>query len=313
LSAHHHHVSDRAATSRKLSVAAAATLLFVAAELLLGWRARSLALMGDALHNLTDAVALLLAFAAIRIERRPATQAKTYGYQRAGILAAFINAASLLAFTLYIFYEAATRLRAPRGVDSGVMLYTAVVALLLNTAITVALHREGQHDVNVRGAVVHMLGDAVSSVGIIIAALLIRATGSARWDALVSIGIGLLILWSSWDILRETINLLLEGTPRGIDPEKVTAAIASLEGIEGVHHVHIWALGPSRPALSCHLLVGDVPLRHTGTLRERICDTLHRDFGIEHTTIQFEFAQCDEDDPYCVPYSDSAQPREIGS
>lgn len=309
----HHHGSDRSGVSRKLIVAAAATLLFVIAELLLAWRANSLALLGDALHNLTDALALLLALAAVRIERRPATQAKTYGYQRAGILAAFVNSASLVAFTLFIFVEAANRLRLPHPVDSRLMLITAALALVLNTTITVMLHREGRNDVNIRSAVMHMLGDALSSVGIIAAAILINTTGSSRWDALVSIAIGLLILWSSWDILRETINLLLEGTPRGIDPEAVSRAIGAIEGVHGLHHLHIWALGPSRPALSCHLMVGDVPLRNTGTLRDRVTDMLHRDFSIEHATIQFEFAQCDEDDPYCVPYGEAAQaPRTRG-
>lgn len=307
MSGHHHHAGDRRGVSRKLIVAAGATLLFVVIELFLAWRANSLALLGDALHNLTDALALLLALAAVRIERRPATQAKTYGYQRAGILAAFVNSASLLAFTLFIFVEAADRLRLPHAVNSRLMLITAAIAVVLNTTITVTLHREGREDVNIRSAVMHMLGDALSSVGIIAAAILINTTGSSRWDALVSIAIGLLILWSSWDILRETINLLLEGTPRGIDPEAVSRAIGEIDGVHGVHHLHIWALGPSRPALSCHLMVGDVPLRNTGTLRDHVTEMLHRDFSIEHATIQFEFAQCDEDDPYCVPYGESAQ------
>jgi len=297
---HHHHPE---AVSRKLVLAAVATFLFVLVEAAIGFFSGSLALVGDSLHNLTDTVALLLALFAVRLGKRPATTAKTYGYQRAGILAAFINAGTLVAFTAFIFIEAFERFRTPRAVDSGLMLVTAAVAVVLNTVITLALRVEGKHDVNIRSAVVHMLGDAVSSAGIIVAAILIRVTGSTRWDPAISVVIGILILWSSWGILRETVNLLLDGTPRGIDPDAVAAALASVDGVQGVHHLHVWALGPSRPALSCHLMVGDVPLKTTGKLLDRITAMLEEEFHIEHSTIQFEFANCDVDDPFCVPYT----------
>jgi len=298
----HHHAAGH--TSRKLLIASIATAAFVVVEIVAGIRANSLALVGDALHNVTDTLALLLALFAVRVERRPATSAKSYGWHRAGVLAAFINAGALAAFTIFLFVEAAQRLRAPASVNSSVMLLTAGAALVLNGAITLWLRGEGRHDLNIRGAALHMLGDAISSAGIIAAALLIRRTGALFWDPAVSIAIGVLILWSSWGILREAINLLLEGTPEGIDPDSVTRAIAALDGVDGVHHLHIWALGPSRPALSCHLMVGDVPLRSTGNLLERVNAMLERDYGITHTTIQFEFASCDVDDPYCVPYGE---------
>ena len=297
----HHHAGQ---TSRKLLIAAIATAIFVIVEVTVGIRAGSLALVGDALHNVTDALALLLALFAVRLERRPATSAKSYGWHRAGVLAAFINAGALAAFTIFLFIEAAQRLRAPANVNSSAMLITAAAALLLNGAITLWLRGDGKHDLNVRGAMLHMFGDAISSAGIIAAAILIRTTGALFWDAAVSIAIGVLILWSSWTILREAINLLLEGTPAGIDPEAVTHAIASLDGVDGVHHLHIWALGASRPALSCHLMVGDIPVRSTGNLLARVNEILEREYGITHTTIQFEFASCDADDPYCVPYGD---------
>jgi cobalt-zinc-cadmium efflux system protein len=296
----HHHSH---AVSRKLVVASIATIAFVVIELGVGLWSQSLALIGDSIHNFTDSLALLLALFALRLERRPATAAKSYGYHRAGVLAAFINAGTLLALTIYIFWEAVARLRAPHQVDSRAMLVTAIAALLLNTAITLWLREDGRHDINIRSAVLHMLGDAVSSAGIVIAALLIRFTGAAYWDAVVSLGIGVLILWSSWGVLREAVNLLLEGTPAGIDPEAVTRALAALDGVEGVHHLHIWALAPSRPALSCHLMVGDVPVKSTGNLLSRVNRILETDFGIAHTTIQFEFASCDVNDPLCVPYS----------
>src|SRR3954447_20481913 len=226
---HHHH--HGATASRKLLIASIATASFVIIEIVVGIRANSLALIGDALHNVTDTLALLLALFAVRVERRPATTAKSYGWHRAGVLAAFINAGALAAFTIFLFIEAAQRLRAPASLNSSAMLITAGAALVLNGAITLWLRVEGRHDLNIRGAVLHMLGDAISSAGIIIAALLIRRTGALFWDPAVSIAIGVLILWSSWGILREAINLLLEGTPDGIDPEAVTRAIAALDGM----------------------------------------------------------------------------------
>jgi cobalt-zinc-cadmium efflux system protein len=301
---HHHHANHGAAASHKLLIASIATAAFVVVEIIVGVRANSLALVGDALHNVTDTLALLLALFAVRVARRPATSAKSYGWHRAGVLAAFINAGALAAFTIFLFVEAAQRLRAPANVNGGAMLVTAGAALVLNGAITLWLRGEGRHDLNIRGAVLHMLGDAISSAGIIAAALLIRRTGALFWDPAVSIAIGVLILWSSWGILREAINLLLEGTPEGIDPEAVTRAIAALDGVDGVHHLHIWALGASRPALSCHLMVGDIPVRSTGNLLARVNELLEYEYGIDHTTIQFEFANCDVDDPYCIPYGE---------
>jgi cobalt-zinc-cadmium efflux system protein len=296
--AHHHHHD----LSRKLTIATAANLLVVAAEVLVGVRAGSLALIGDALHNLTDAAALLITLFAVRLERRAPTSAKSFGYQRAGILAAFINAAMLLTFTLFFFHEAYERLRAPRSVSTMAMLITATIALLVNGATALSLHHDSRDDVNIRGAFVHMVGDAVSSAGIIVAAVLIRLTGTPIWDAAVSILIGLMILWSSYGVLRESVNLLLEGTPSAIDPGAVTRSLGEVDGIYGVHHLHIWALGPSSPALSCHLMVGDVPVKETSRILDEINAMLARDYRIAHTTVQFEFAMCAEDDPYCVPF-----------
>jgi cobalt-zinc-cadmium efflux system protein len=191
----------------------------------------------------------------------------------------------------------------PHAVDSRAMLVVAAAAFVLNAAITWWLHDEGRDDLNVRSAMLHMLGDAVSSAGIVVAALLIRATGAVSWDPAVSMLIGVLILWSSWAVLREAVDLLLEGTPRGIDPDAVTRSLAAVDGVYGVHHLHIWALGHSRPALSCHLMVGDIPVKSTGTLLDRVNHVLEQEYRIVHSTIQFEFANCDEGDPFCVPYT----------
>lgn len=298
----HDHAGHSLSLSRKLTVATAANLLVVAGEIAIGIHSGSLGLIGDGLHNLTDAGALIIALVAVRLARRPPTSVKSFGYQRAGILAAFINAGALVAFTLFIFHEAWSRLSEPREVQTAPMLAAATVALCVNAATALSIRHESHHDVNIRGAFVHMIGDAVSSAGILVAALLIRSTGSPVWDTLVSILIGLLILWSSYGVLRESVNLLLEGTPEGIDPESVTRSLGQIEGIHGVHHLHIWALGPSSPALSCHVMVGDVPLRNTAVVLEEVNALLAREYRIAHTTIQFEFAECDVNDPFCVRF-----------
>lgn len=298
----HHHHHHGGSISRKLTIATVANLAVVVAEIAVGIYAGSLSLIGDALHNLTDAGALLIALLAVRLERRQPTTEKSFGYQRAGILAAFINAGLLVAFTIFIFSESWARLHHPRAIETLPMLIAAAIALFVNAATAVSIHHESRDDVNIRGAFVHMIGDAVSSAGIIVAALLIRATGSPVWDAVTSVLIGLLILWSSYGVLRESVNLLLEGTPAGIDPHDVTQSLGRIDGIYGVHHLHIWALGPSSPALSCHLMVGDVPVKTTSKLLDEINAMLAAEYRIAHTTIQFEFAECAEDDPYCVPF-----------
>jgi cobalt-zinc-cadmium efflux system protein len=301
---HHHHGHSHAhheGVTRKLSVATAANMLVVIAELSIGFYAGSLALIGDALHNLTDSVALVIALIAVRLEKRAPTTEKSFGYQRAGVLAAFINAGMLMTFTLLIFKEAFERLRAPQDVQPSLMLVTAAVAMLVNIATALSIRHASREDVNIRGAFVHMVGDAVSSAGIIVAALIIRFTGQSQWDAIISMFIGVLILWSSYGVLKESVNLLLEGTPAGIDPEDVTRSLGQIEGIYGVHHLHIWALGPSSPALSAHLMVGDVPVKTTEALRDKVTEMLAHEYRIAHCTIQFEFSECSPDDPYCVP------------
>ena len=306
--AHHHHGHSHSPTiSRKLTIATGANLVVVVAELAIGYYAGSLALLGDALHNLTDSLALVIALIAVRLERRAPTVEKSFGYQRAGVLAAFINAGMLMAFTVLLFIEAWERLQNPHPVQPSLMLITAAVAMVVNISTAMSIHRDSQHDVNIRGAFVHMVGDAVSSAGIIVAAIIIRITGASHWDAVITIFIGLLILWSSYGVLKESVNLLLEGTPAGIDPDEVIQALGRIDGIHGVHHLHIWALGPSSPALSAHLMVGDVPLKNTAPLLAEVTEMLAHEYRIAHCTIQFEFTECAPDDPYCVPFTSAAR------
>lgn len=287
--AHHHH---HGATGSVLRWSLAATALFVVIEVWAGFRAHSLALLSDAGHNFTDAGALLLAWVGFRLQAKPADEIKTYGYHRAGVLSAFVNALTLLALSGLIFYEAIQRFRNPEPVHETVMMAVAAIGLALNGAIVLALRAASRHDINVRGAFIHMLGDALGSIAIIIGAVAIRLTGWQQLDPALSVAIGLLIVWSALDITRESLNILLEGLPRGIKLADVTGAMREQEGVLDVHDLHIWSLGSSTHALSCHVVIADVPPSASDVILRRVNGVLADRFHISHTTIQFEHVGC---------------------
>jgi len=279
-------------TGRVLGWSVAATVAFVALEAAAGVRAHSLALLSDAGHNFTDALALLLAAFGFYLESRPADEEKTYGYHRAGVLAAFINALTLLLLALFIFHESYRRLVVPPTVDELTMLLVAGLGLLVNVAIMRGLRAGKNSDLNIRAAYAHMLGDALGSIGIILGAIAIRYTGWQRIDPALSILIGLLIVWTAWDIVKESLNILLEGLPRGMRLHHVVAAIRGVEGVLEVHDLHVWSLGSSVHALSCHVLIRDLPPSESESILKRINAELDARFHIRHTTIQFEHARC---------------------
>jgi cobalt-zinc-cadmium efflux system protein len=287
--AHDHH---HGGTGRVLAWSLAATVAFVALEAAAGLRAHSLALLSDAGHNFTDALALLLAWFGCRLEARPADEVKTYGYHRAGVLAAFLNALTLALLSLWIFYESVHRLRRPQPVAEGTMLAVAVAGLLLNTIIMLGLRRASRRDLNVRSASVHMLGDAIGSLGIIAGAVAIHYTGWQAIDPALSILIGALIVWTAWDIIHESLNILLEGLPRGLELKAVVASMRAVEGVLDVHDLHIWSLGSSIHALSCHVLIEDVPPSASEAILRGVNRVLAERFDIRHTTVQFEHAVC---------------------
>jgi cobalt-zinc-cadmium efflux system protein len=286
--AHRHHGN----MGKVLGWSLAATLAFVTVELAAGLRAHSLALLSDAGHNFTDALALLLAAFGFYLESRPADEEKTYGYHRAGVLAAFVNAVTLLALSLYIFYESYRRLVNPRAVNEGTMLWVAGLGLAVNAVIMWGLKAGKDHNLNIRAAFVHMLGDALSSIGIVFGAVAIHYTGWQRIDPALSVLIGLLIVWTAWDIVRESLNILLEGLPRGLRLADVTAAVRGVEGVLEVHDLHVWSLGSSVHALSCHVMIDDVTASKSDVILKRINGELAARFHIHHTTIQFEHACC---------------------
>jgi cobalt-zinc-cadmium efflux system protein len=268
------------------------TAAFVVVEAAAGLRAHSLALVADAGHNFTDALALLLAWFGVYFERKPPDESRTYGYQRAGVLAAFVNALALLVLAGYILFESAQRWREPRQVNQTIMLAVAALALVVNGAIMLGLRRRRGHDINLRSAWAHMFGDAVGALGIVIGALIIRQTGWVRVDPLLSALIGLLIVWTAWAIIKESLNILLEGLPRGLKLKAVVAAMREVEDVLDVHDVHIWSLGSSTRALSCHVLIQDVPLSASDSILQRLNAMLEERFEIHHTTVQFEHVSC---------------------
>lgn len=287
------HTHRRTRLGRVLVWSLAATAGFVAVEVIAGFKAHSLALLSDAGHNFTDALALALAGLGFYFESRPADEVKTYGYHRAGVLAAFVNALTLLGLAGFILWESYHRLLAPRPVDELIMLVIAALGLVVNVAIMAGLNRDQGHDLNVRAAYVHMLGDALGSVGILAGALVIRYTGWDIVDPILSIGIALLIIWTAWEIVRDTLNILLEGLPRGMSLETVCRAMREIPGVKDVHDLHIWSLGTKTHALSCHVVIADIPPSESEPLLRRLNRMLGERFGIHHTTVQFEHAECD--------------------
>ena len=268
------------------------TCAFVVLELVAGIRAHSLALLSDAGHNFTDALSLALAWIGFYLQSKPADETKTYGYHRAGVLSAFVNALTLVVLSAWILYESLDRLRHPEPVNEVVMIAVAAVGLLMNGGIMLALRQASKGDLNIRGAFIHMLGDALGSVAIIIGAIAIRYTGWSQVDPILSILMAVLIVWTAWDIIRESLNILLEGLPRGIRLGDVTAAMKTTDGVLDVHDLHIWSLGSSAHALSCHVLIEDVPPSASDVILRRLNHMLEDNFHIAHTTVQFEHVSC---------------------
>jgi cobalt-zinc-cadmium efflux system protein len=277
-----------------------ATSAFVVIELLAGLHAHSLALVSDAGHNATDALALVLAWFAVFLQSKPADESRTFGYHRASVLAAFVNALVLIFLSLWMLYESWMRFLHPTAVDESVMLWVAAGAVILNGGIMLGLQRAGSKDINMRGAFFHMLGDLLGAVAIIAGALIIRATGWTRIDPILSALIAILIVWTAWDITHEAMNILLEGLPRGVRLGDVTAAVSKVDGVLDVHDLHIWSLGSSSHALSCHVLIEDMPPSRSDAILQRLTAVLGERFQIHHTTVQFEHASCAISDHGCV-------------
>ena len=289
----HHPAHARGATGNVLISSLALTLLFVAGEAVAGLWSHSLALLSDAGHNFTDAFGLVLAATAFYLEARPGDSVKTFGYQRSGVLAAFVNALLLVGFSVFLIWESYRRLLAPEPIQTGIMLWVAVIGLAVNLTIAWGLgtgrHR---HDLNIRATFLHQIGDAASCLAIIVGAIVIRYTGWLAVDPILSIVMSVVIIWTAWDIFRDSLNILLEGLPKGLKFAEVTEAIRHAQGVEEVHDLHVWSLGSEDRALSCHLVIEDMPPSESESILSNVNHILAERFGIHHTTIQFEHTRC---------------------
>lgn len=279
-------------TGRVLRISLVVTLLYIVLLVVSGIRAHSLALLSEAGHNLSDFLALLLSWLAVYLEGRPPSATKTYGYRRAGVLAALVNSLSLIVVAFFIFYEAIQRWRSPEHVHAGTMIAVAAAGVVMNGVIAFLLWRSGR-DVNVRSAFLHEIGDTFSTAAVIAGGWLILLTGQYWIDSALSFGIGALILWSSFAIVRETLNILLEGTPRGIALGTVEQAMRSIEGVSDVHDLHVWCIGSENYALSAHVKIADITTSESDSILRALNGRLGQEFKIHHTTIQFEHVVCE--------------------
>jgi cobalt-zinc-cadmium efflux system protein len=280
------HHRDRMGERGAVRAAMGISSLLCVVELVGGWATNSLALLTDAAHMFTDVAALGLALFALWVAGRPASDNKTFGYVRAEILAALVNGVVLCVLVLFIVWEAWTRLADPPAVRAGGMVAIAAAGLLVNVFVAVRLRRHQSHSLNVRGAYLHVLSDLLGSVGAVVAGVVILATGWNGADAAMSVLIAALILFSSWSLVREAVDVLMEAVPPHVAVERVEQALRAVAGVEEVHDLHVWTLTTGRYALSAHVVarnrVGD---------DELLCamiEVCNRDFGIEHTTIQVE-------------------------
>ncbi|HLH88979.1 MAG TPA: cation diffusion facilitator family transporter [Xanthobacteraceae bacterium] len=292
---HHHHDRHHHAPARfgtAFAIGTALNLGFALVEIGVGFYANSLALISDAMHNFSDVVCLLLAWGAAWLCTRAPTASRTYGYRRASILAALANAALLFAATGAILTEAVQRLLAPQPIAAATVLWVAALGIVINTGTALMFMRDRARDLNLRGAFLHMVGDAIVSVGVVVAALLIGWTGRLWLDPAVSIAIAVVILVATWSLTRDALNLALDAVPAGIDRHAVEAYLAGLPGVTEVHDLHIWAMSTTETALTAHLVRPNAGL--DDHLLTDAAHELDRRFGIRHATMQVEagLAEC---------------------
>jgi len=315
---HHGHGHDHAhshshvpvnVSNRAMGAAVALTLTFVLVEAIAGWTAHSLALLSDAGHNLADAAALGFSWYALWIASKPSHQGMTFGYHRVGVFAALANAVSLVLIAVFIGWEAIVRIREPQAADGPMMIGVATAAIVVNLAIGLWLHRGAKDDLNIRSAYLHMMGDALSAFGVVIAGVLVAARQWSLADPLVSLLIAGLILDSSYGVLRESATVLLEGTPAGMDMPAVIAAIKNVGGVLDVHDLHVWMVGPGVVACSCHILVAEQSIREGQQVLRAVVDDIEHRFHITHTTVQVEVEGCDANDMYCMGQRSSGAAR----
>ena len=294
------HLDQSIAGRFKFAIFLTATTLI--AELIGGLWTNSLALLSDAAHVFLDLFALLLSLGAIKLSSFPTTETRTFGWHRTEVFASFINGSTVFIIALIICYEAVGRIYEPQTVKSLPMMLIAAVGLAMNLFAAGALHSHSHDDLNVHSAFLHMVGDAAASVGVIVGGIIMYFTDWYLLDAVISVGIGFVIFWGSWRVVRDSVHILLEGVPRGLDVNEVATAIREVDGVEEVHHLNIWTICSHINALSGHVVVpASFRGEHGGMLR-KIEERLFERFHISHTTLQLESTRCTSDDGHAKQF-----------
>lgn len=285
---------------RRMAVSLGLTCLVLLAEIVGGLWTGSLALLSDAAHVFTDVFALAMSYGALRLAARPPNDRHTYGFHRFKVLAALANAVLLLLASIAIFREAWARVQHPAPVLAGPMLGVAVVGLTVNLGVALALRRHDRDDLNARSAFLHVLGDALASLGVIVAGGVILLTGWTKADPVAGAALGMLILVGAGNVLRRSVHILAEGVPEGVDAAQVGLTMRAIPGVAAVHDVHVWVVGPGFVALSAHVVLEDQALSQTRAVMATLKEALATRFGIGHTTIQFECADCGQGPMICA-------------
>jgi cobalt-zinc-cadmium efflux system protein len=280
---------------RKLFIALLITAIVMIAEIIGGLLANSLALLSDAGHMLTDILSLGLSLAAMKLAQKPPTLSKTFGFHRLEILAAFFNGMLLFFISFYIFYEAYHRLVQPEEIKGLFMLVVAFIGLLANGAGILLLRKSAHTSLNVKSAFFHIVGDTISSGGVILGGMIILYTGWYLVDPLLSIFIGLLILRGAYALIVESIDIFLEATPKDINMEELLDELRKIQGVKEVHHIHLWTITSGINAMSAHVLIDDRLISSSAHILKEIKSLLRNKYNIEHSTIQFECKSCGDD------------------
>lgn len=298
--AHSHSHSYGDMTGRRLLWTSLLNIIFTLIEIVGGLISNSLSLLSDALHNLADSSAIFVAYLAHLVARRKPTAQKTFGYRRFEILAAFLNAVVLIGICLYLFVEAYRRFVNPEPIDGLVMLVVAVAGLLANLASVLILYRDKAKTLNVRAAYLHLMGDTLSSVAVIIGGVFIWLFGITWLDPLITVAVSLYIIWHTWHVLKESVDILMQGTPPGIEVDDVKRLLERDPRIRNIHHIHIWRLDDRQLHLEAHVFLNsDLSVSEAGELREQLVELLHDHFAITHTTLQIEYNLCSDEHADC--------------
>lgn len=289
---HHHHHHDKDQTIGRLWISILLNGIITLAEFVGGILSGSLALLSDALHNLNDTVSLGISLVARKISGRDANTGKTFGYKRAEIIGALINLVTLVIIALFLIKEGIERFYNPQPIDGTVMFVVAVIGLLGNVITAVLLYRSSKDNLNIRSAYIHILSDGLSSVGVIVAGWLILQYQWYVVDTIMTLAIAGYILWQSYHMLRETIDILMEGTPDEIELEEVGQLMQAAEGVRNIHHLHVWRLDEQNILLESHVVIDEDDLPRMEQIKRRLKDLLEQRFGIRHSTLEFEFEPC---------------------